>query len=183
MRFWKRLMFPPQHSTFHADRLSLKGDLPWEPWIHCGIWLSMFAILAFGESDVVPPVDDFDWVWLIGGLLSPPVGFASVWMLAYCSGKFRYVAMWLRMLADAGVVMTIFLYQMERFQNHGWESVGFGHGIMGNVLLDFSAWYMSVLVGRDIRLIIEAEKLAAAIYYNVRGLTAKELIERMDDAN
>lgn len=180
-RFWKRLMFPPHKDEMYADRLALRGDLPWEPWVHCSVWLSIIAVLFVGEQGVYPPFDDMDWAWIFFGLISPPIGFASVWMLEFHSGKIRYVALWLRMLSDAGLVSTLVFYQWERVQDHGLEAIGYGHGVVANILLMFAMWYMCVLVWRDIQFIIATERLAAAIYYNVR-VTATNF-DRMEDAN
>jgi hypothetical protein len=158
-------MFPKMHDLYYANRLSLKGEMPWEPWVHCATWISMFLVLWGGEEGDIPPINGTDWIWLAFGLVSPPVGFASVWLLEYHKGRARYVALWLRMLADFGVVLTIFFYQLDRWANHGhFEVFGLSHSVLANVVLNFTMFFMLVLVKRDAQFILETEKLAAEIW-------------------
>lgn len=183
LRFWKKLMFPEASSEYHLDRLRLRMDMPWEPWLHCSVWIGMILILVNGELKVVPPINGLDWPWIVGGLLSPVVGFASVWTLAFKSGRARYVAIWTRMVSDIGLASTIILYQVDRAAIHGWEAIGWGEAVLPNIVLNFAAWFTLALVWRDIRFIIATEKLAASIYANVRTLSLDEWADRVDDAN
>lgn len=176
-RFWVRLMFP-RYAQYHANRLTLRGDLPWEPWLHCGVWLSMFIVLVGGDRGILPPVDGIDILWLAFGLISPPIGFASVWMLAFRSGRVRYVAMWLRMIADAGVVTSLGIYQFDRWCKD--SDFGTAHGVVANVVLDLSIWFMAVLVYRDAKLISATERLAAELYRDARGLTVDGLLAQLE---
>lgn len=181
-RFWKRLMFPPVSERYHLDRLSLRMDMPWEPWLHRAVWLGTILVLIFGEREVVPPVDGLDWYWIPAGLISPTLGFFSVWVLANKSGRPRYVAIWTRMIADFGLASAIVLYQLERIAEEGFDAVG-EHGILANIVLTFAAWFTFTLVWRDIKFSIATEKLAASIYYNVRGVRMAEWAEWVDDAS
>ena len=158
-RFWHLLMFPPSPGPNLRQRLHLKGDPPWEPWLHCAVWISVFAVLG-SHYLVGITLDCLDWIWIFLGLVSPPVGFFSVWMLVYnTGGKSRYIAMWMRLAADFGLVVTILIYQISRLGegNHL-------HPLMANIVLAFSGWYMGTLVVRDIRLVHAVEKLANSIY-------------------
>lgn len=159
-KFWYRLMFPPSPDHHLRDRLKLKGDPPWEPWLHCAVWLSVFAVIAAHRLAGVA-LDRLDWVWVCLGLIAPPVGFASVWILANTEsgGRSRYVAIWMRLAADFGLALTIMVYQVARFGegNHL-------HPLMANIVLGFSGWYMITLVCRDVRLVREVESLANSLY-------------------
>lgn len=179
-KFWKRLMFPPH--SFHESRLALKGDLPWEPWLHPAVWFAVMGALVFGDHEIVPPVDDLDWIWITFGLVSPVVGFSSVWMLAYSGGRQRYVALWMRMLADAGIVLAILFYEFERLMEHGFGTNNVQPGFVPNVIMLFAVWYMGVLVWRDMKLVVEVEKLASLIYKDASPSALERVIERMEDA-
>lgn len=177
-------MFPPDTDTYKVNRLTLRSDMPWEPWLHCGMWLAMILILVIGEEGVLPPIDGIDWVWLVFGLVSPVIGFFSVWTLAHHTGKARYYALWGRMIADAGLAIAILLYQFDRFFIHDALGVAvFGYGVLPNVILFLAMWFTLTLVVRDIRFIIATEKLAAEIYHGVHTLRVVEwLSEWGDDA-
>lgn len=149
-KFWARLMFPPSPTHHLRERLSLRGDPPWEPWLHCAVWLSVWLIVV---TDLPP--ENSDWTWIILGLTSPMLGFFSVWVLANGASKgwAKYVAMWTRMVADAGLAITIVAYQIAQWEDQC-------HPVIENAIMGFSAWYMLTLVVRDIRLIVEVERLA-----------------------
>lgn len=154
-KFWYRLMFPTSSSHHLQERLNLKGDPPWEPWLHCSVWLATWLVLLTRL-----PLERPDVAWIILGLTSPLIGFLSVWVLANgCSkGWMKYVAMWTRMIADGGLALTIALYQIARWEEHG-------HPVMANMIMAFAVWYMLVLVVRDIRLIRTVERLATYLHY------------------
>lgn len=182
-RFWKRLMFPPDSEQYRYNRMVLKYDMPWEPWLHAGVWVGMLLILVFGEKGIVPPIDGIDWIWLAFGLVSPTVGFFSVWALEFCKGANRYYALWGRMLADAGLVACLGIYQIARYQQFNEFSViGFGHSVIPNLILFLCMWFTLTLVWRDVRFIIATEELATEIHKSVRELQFDEwLTERGDD--
>ncbi len=173
-RFWKRLMFPPDTDQYRYNRLVLRADMPWEPWLHAGVWLSMIFILIIGEEGVIPPLDGIDWLWVSFGLISPVIGFSSVWVLEHHTGRARYYALWGRMIADLGLVTSLLLYQLDRYLVHEGVAFGFGFGLLPNTILFFSMWFTLTLVWRDVRFIIATEALAAAIYKNVHYLTVEE---------
>ncbi len=177
-KFWKRLMFPPHREDFYMDRVTLKADLPWEPWLHCGVWCAVFATIVLGEWHLYPPQDTADWVWLLFGLTSPVIGFASAWMLEYHTGKVRYIAIWQRMISDIGLSVAIIAYLLNRIYT---EQLGAG-SIMADTILGLAAWFTLTLVARDIRFIVATEKLAALIYCDLREMTLSEWADRMDDA-
>lgn len=164
-KFWKHLMFPPVDDEYYRERLSLKADLAWEPWLHCGVWISMLIILITGEEGIMPPINGVDWVWLVFGLVSPPIGFFSVWTLAFKEGKARYAALWMRMVSDIGLCIAMILYQFDRFEDHDdhLEAIGLGHGVLPNLVLFLCVWFTSTLVVRDIRFLFLTEQLAAKI--------------------
>ena len=181
-KFWIRLMFPPTHKEYHSMRLMLRGDLPWEPWLHCGVWLSTFWVLVFGEALVIPPIDHQDIIWITFGLLSPPIGFASVWMLAFYTGRVKYVALYMRMVADLGLCIGLAGYQYARFaahQNIVWPNGSLG--AVGDTLVLLSIAYMLTMVWKDIKFIIATEKLAALIYKDVRELSVSKWVSRWGD--
>lgn len=168
-KFVKRLMVPPVEHDMVEQRLRLKGDPPWEPWLHAAVWVSVLSVIAFGETGIVPPAETRDWVWMSFGLISPIVGFFSVWALVYgSSGQSKYVAIWLRTLADLGVVFTIGLYQLTTIVEGQYRSR------LANTVLTFAAAYMFLLVWRDLRLVVRVEKLASDIHakYLERGADA-----------
>lgn len=174
-RFWKRLMFPPDTDQYRYNRLVLRSDMPWEPWLHCGVWIATFLALFFGEKHVLPPVDGIDWYWIFFGLVAPVVGFFSVWTLEHHKGRPRYYALWGRMLADAGLATAIGLYQLARYLGEDdLEHLGVGYGVMPNLILMLCMWYTLTLVVRDVRFIIATEALAAEIYKNVHYVTVEE---------
>lgn len=159
-RFWRDLMFPPHREDYHIDRANLKVDLPWEPWLHCGVWIAVLYALIHGDWPAVPPINGVDWVWVSFGLTSPTVGFTSVWMLKYQTGKPRYIAIWLRMIADVGLSVAILAYLITRLASGMlWVS-----GVLGDTILLFAAWFTLTLVSRDMRLIIATERLATKIH-------------------
>lgn len=161
-KFWVRLMFPPSPNHHLRQRLKLQGDPPWEPWLHCAVWLSVFAVVGAHILERIA-LDQLDWVWVALGWISPPIGFASVWILAntHSGGSSRYVAMWMRLAADFGLALTIVIYQIARLGegNHL-------HPLMANIVLGFSGWYMAVLVVRDFRLVQAVEKIADSLYWD-----------------
>lgn len=178
-KFWKRLMFPPDRHDFYVGRLTLKSDLPWEPWLHAGVWLAVLMTIILGEFGLYPPTDPPDLVWLFFGLVAPPVGFFSVWMLEYNPGRARYVALWLRMVADVGLAVAIGAYLFNRLMTGqlGTQS------IMADMILGLSAWFTMTLVARDVRFILATEKLASLIYCDRRNLTLSEWAGQVDDAS
>ena len=159
LRFWKLLMFPPNGYHWHNNRMALKMDLPWEPWLHATVWLSAIYTIIVGEFALYPPTDSADIVWLVSGLTAPPVGFASVWMLAFKTGLPRYLAIWLRMVADLGLSISLLTYLCSRFEA---ESLGW-FGITADAIVFASAWFTLTLVVRDIRFIVATERLANII--------------------
>lgn len=174
-RFWKRLMFPPDTDQYRHNRLVLKSDMPWEPWLHAGVWVSIILILLIGEEGVIPPINGIDWYWLVFGLVSPVIGFFSVWTLEHHTGRPRYYALWSRMVADFGLVLTILLYQIDRFFVYSeLDAFGFGYGVVPNMILFLSMWFTATLVVRDIRFIVATEALAAEIYRNVHCIRVAE---------
>lgn len=181
-RFWKRLMFPPDTDQYRYNRLTLRSDMPWEPWLHCGVWIATFIVIIVGEKGVSPPVDGIDWYWIFFGLVSPFVGFFSVWTLEHHTGRARYYALWGRMISDAGLVIAIMLYQIDRFVVHDEiEFLGLGYGVMPNLILFLAMWFTATLVVRDIRFIIVTEKLATEIYRSARKLSVSEWVSRWGD--
>ena len=152
-------MFPPKREAYYSDRLNLQADLPWEPWLHCGVWIGVTLTLIFGEVGVVPPFDTIDSFWIFFGLVSPPVGFFSVWALEDNRGKPRYIAIWTRMSADIGLAACIFIYLVARGQLSKVDI-----HFISDIILIFSAWFTLVLVHRDIKFLITTEKLASVIH-------------------
>ena len=177
LKFWKRLMFPPHREDFYMDRLTLKADLPWEPWLHAGVWISVIMTIILGEFGLYPPTDTADLVWLFFGLVSPPVGFAAVWMLEFHSGRIRYIALWQRAAADIGLSVAITAYLCNRLMTGQLGVVS----IMSDIILGTAAWFTLTLVARDIRFIVATEKLAALIYRDLRGLSISEWVEQVED--
>lgn len=171
-RFWKRLMFPPDDQQYRYNRLVLRYDMPWEPWLHCAIWLGTILAVLVGEHGIMPPIDGIDWYWIFFGLVAPPIGFFSVWTLEHCKGRVRYGALWGRMVSDAGLATAILLYQLDRFLAHE-EIQDFG-GIVPNVVLFFAMAFTYTLVIRDLQFIIDTEHLAAQIYRDVHYVTIDE---------
>lgn len=161
LRYWKRLMFPPDTDQYRHNRMKLLADMPWEPWLHAGVWSSVILILLVGEKGVIPPVDGLDWYWIIFGLISPTVGFFSVWTLEHRTGIARYYALWGRMIADLGLATAILLYQLDRYLAH--QEISFRYGVLPNVVLMLAMWFTLVLVVRDVRFIIATEELAAQL--------------------
>ena len=160
LRFWKLLMFPPTDShVYLLHRFKLRTELPWEPWLHAAVWISMLISLAFGEPNLFPPTGGEDWTWLFFGLVSPPVGFFSQWALKYCAGFGRYIAVWTRMVADFGLAIAMSAYLL----NH-WFSTDDALHIMPSVVGAICVWFMLALVWRDIRFIFVIEKLSKAIH-------------------
>lgn len=184
-RFWKRLMFPPDTDIYRHNRLVLKADMPWEPWLHATVWIAMILVLCIGEEGLVPPINGIDWYWLFFGLLSPPIGFFSVWFLEHRTGPKRYCALWGRMISDAGLVTSLALYEIARYDGHEkFEDLGWGNDVVPNLVLIACMWFTSTLVWRDVRFIIATEKLAARIYRDVHDLTVIEWnAEWGDDAD
>lgn len=172
-------MFPPDRHDFYIDRVTLKADLPWEPWLHAGVWIAVAVTLVQQEWLLYPPGDAADWVWLLFGLLSPPLGFASVWMLEFHRGRVRYIAIWMRMVADIGLSVALISYLINRAFSGQLGAIG----ITGDIILATAAWFNMTLVSRDIRFIVATEKLAALIYRDVRCLTVGETAGRLDDAS
>ena len=162
MRFWKLLMFPPTDSSaYFLDRFKLRNELPWEPWLHAAVWAGVLASLALGEPDLLPPSGGEDWTWLLFGLMSPPIGFFSQWVLKYKSGLSRYIAVWTRMVADFGLAVAMSAYLL----NH-WFALDDAVHVMPSVIGAFCVWFMLALVWRDIRFIFIIEKMSRTIYSN-----------------
>lgn len=175
LRYWRRLMFPPDRHDYYMDRLMLKADLPWEPWLHCGVWLATALALIFGDSGIIPPVEGVDWVWVTFGLISPPIGFFSVWALEHNRGKSRYIAIWTRMAADIGLVICILSYLAARW---GVGMLGL-NSILSDMILFFSAWFTLTLVHRDIRFLAATERLADLLHRDAKEIDTWDVIDRM----
>ena len=155
-------MFPPGRHEYYAERLLVKSDLPWEPWLHAGVWLATMLSLVFGDQGLVPPVYGVDWVWVVLGLVSPVVGFFSVWALEHGAGRVRYLAIWGRMAADIGLSAAIIAYLFAR-----WDEGMLGvSSVLSDVILFLSAWFTLTLVHRDIKFLSATEHLAKIIHNN-----------------
>jgi len=171
-------MFPPDTTQYRYNRLALKYDMPWEPWLHCAVWLGTIWALIFGERGIMPPIDGIDWYWIGFGLVSPVVGFFSVWTLEHHQGKPRYYALWGRMLADAGLTTAILIYLLDRhmvLQDAGVE-VG-----VSNIVMFFAMLFTATLVARDLQFIHDTEHLAAKIYKDAHYLTIQEWVTEWGD--
>jgi len=159
LKYWRRLMFPPRTRQYYMDRLMMKSDLPWEPWLHCGVWIATVLAIVIGDAGVIPPIRGVDWVWVIFGLVSPIVGFFSVWKIEYGRGRTRYIAIWSRTAADLGLCVSILTYLAAR-----WSAGQLGiSGVLSDVILFLSAWFTFTLVYRDVRFLAATEKLAAKL--------------------
>ena len=176
-RYWRRLMFPPGREAYYVERLLLRADLPWEPWLHCGVWIATFMALIFGDSGLVPPVAGIDWIWVVLGLGSPPLGFFSVWALEHGRGIVRYRAIWGRMAADIGLSTAIISYLCDRL-GEGLLGVS---AILSDVILFLSAWFTLSLVHRDIKFLSATEELAGVIQRNELDAYIRKLEERAGD--
>lgn len=159
MKFWGRLMWPPDDDHYLHARMNRLTDLPWEPWLHCGIWLSAIFTMIVGEYHLYPPLDAADWAWLILALSAPPIGFASQWMLAFHKGRLKYWALWLRMISDVGLSLAILCYLINRWYTGDLWVLD----ITADFILMLSMWFTLTLVARDIRLLLATERLAAHI--------------------
>lgn len=179
VRYWRRLMFPPDRHEYYADRLLLKADLPWEPWLHCGVWIATFLALMFGDTGIVPPVTGVDWVWVSLGLTSPVLGFFSVWELEHGQGKSRYMAIWGRMAADIGLSTAILAYLAARWG----EGLLGASSVLSDVILFLSAWFTLVLVHRDIKFLSATEQLASIIHRDEIGEHILRCEERARDVS
>lgn len=178
-------MFPPQWSDFQSDRVSLKGDLPWEPWLHPAIWFATMAVLAFGDGVVYPPFDNLDFLWVSFGLASPVLGFSSVWMLHFGDGRRRYQAIWLRAVSGIGLVTGTLIYYFEYIYRTNSSNV-YRPFIFPSVVVFFCLWYLLVLIFRDAKLIVKIEKLASALHNSDeadKAELAAEIVFKADDAS
>jgi hypothetical protein len=159
-------MFPPDKDQYRYNRMVLKYDMPWEPWFHASVWIATLLVILVGEKGVLPPIDGIDWCWLYFLLVSPVIGFSSVWALEHSeSGTVRYYAVWGRMISDSGLSLGIILYQLDRFLAHdALEAIGLGHNVIPNVVLMAATWFTLTLVKRDIDFLADSEVLADQIY-------------------
>ncbi len=139
---------------FYAARYSLKPDLAWQPLLYTAVFWGVVTTLVIGDKAVIPPIDGLDWWWAVGGLISPVLGFCAVVMLKYGNGRHRYQAFWLRMAGNAGVALTIITYQIESFHEL--------HPLTDAIAVS-SAWFLIVLIARDLRFIAITERLASAL--------------------
>lgn len=154
-------MFPPRHRDYYMDRLTLKAELSWEPWLHAAIWLATLSSLIFKPFEsAVPPYNPVDWVWVFFGLVSPPIGFFSVWALEHGHGKARYVAIWTRMASDLGLVIAIITYLISRWDEHWVDDLYH----VSDVVLLFAGWFCCTLVRRDVEFLLATEKLASILH-------------------
>jgi len=175
LRYWKRLMFPPVKGDYYMDRIMLRADLPWEPWLHCAVWIATIFALFSGDAGIIPPIQGVDWVWVLFGLISPPLGFFSVWALEHGRGKCRYIAIWSRMIADAGLVICLVTYLIAR-----WDVGLLGMvSVVSDVIVFFSAWFTSLLVVRDVRFLVATEKLATVLQLQSADVDVQKVVERM----
>lgn len=152
-------MFPPKRQSYYLNRLNIQAELPWEPWLFCGVWFGVLFTVIFGEAGLVPPFDFIDSFWVMFGLISPPIGFFSLWALDNLHGKAKYIAIWTRMSADIGLSACILIYLAVRGR-----ATEYDFHYLGDVMLAFCAWFALVLVKRDIDFLVTTEKLASIIY-------------------
>ena len=152
-------MFPTRDEEYIKGRLKLGTELPWEPWLHAGVWCSVLLTMVLGETHLFPPVDAADWTWILVGLIAPPVGFTSQWLLAFNTGRLRYWGLWLRMIADIGLVVAISGYLCNRW----YIDHLFKYDIMADVVLMLAAWFTAALVYRDMKFLVATEKLASKL--------------------
>lgn len=172
---WKFLhinLFP--ETNFEA-RLALKADLAWQPYLHPAVLIGCLLTLAFGDRDMIPPVDHWDWLWLAAGIVSPLLGFASIWMMKTKTGRARYRAFWLRLAANLGIITAMTVYEIARFSTEIRHPIEY-HPIVDTVFISAIA-FMTVVVVRDIRFLIVVEKVAALIYRDLRHLNITETLE------
>lgn len=141
---------------FYAARYSLKADLAWQPLLYTAVFWGVVATLVFGDHAVIPPVDGLDAGWIYSGLLSPILGFVAVVMLKCGSGRHKYQAFWMRMAGNVGVATAIVSYNIESLQSHEFHPIPLA-------ITTSSAWFLIVLIARDLRFIAMTERLASAL--------------------
>jgi hypothetical protein len=172
-RFFVRRILPEvDNGGYYQARLSLKADLAWQPYLHPAVFIGSFLTILFGDRDMIPPVDHWDWVWLGGGLVSPIAGFTSIWIMKKKPGRPRYRAFWLRLASNIGVATTMMVYEIARFSTEIRSPIEY-HPLVDTVFLA-SILFMLVLIYRDIKFLLIMERVAAVIYRDVRTLTINE---------
>lgn len=168
----------PKHD--HKDRLNLRPTLAWQPWLHLAVLLGSLLTLVFGDRDMIPPVDGWDWVWLTAGITAPIVGFVSIWLMKHRTGQVRYRAFWLRLAANCGVVTTMSAYEVARVSREIQYPIEY-HPLVDTVFLA-AILFMIVVIYRDVKFLILVEKVAAMIYLDIRSSAiAEKLLELADD--
>lgn len=165
----------PKHD--HKARLNLQPALSWQPWLHPAIMLGSILTLVFGDRDMIPPINGWDWVWLTAGIISPPLGFWSIWLMKHHTGRVRYRAFWLRLAANAGAVTTMSAYEVARFSVELSDPIEY-HPLVDTVFLA-AILFMVVVIYRDLKFLVLVERLAAVIYRDVRALTIAEKLTEL----
>lgn len=154
-----RLFVPPFDEWWVKARLEARAELTWQPYLFLSSWLGALLTIIYGQTDIIPPGDRvgfFDLVWLFAALTTPITGFAAVVVIKNGCGRWRYVALWVRMASSIGLMTAICSYLVER----SWS--GHAHPFEQSILFG-SVVFLFVLIVGDIRFLAMTERLAGRL--------------------
>lgn len=155
-RFLFNMFLPPADKEWIKSRLEVRADLHWQPWLFTATFYGALLTLLLGGVALVPPgvdVGGFEWVWLLAAFTCPPVAFAAAWFVRHGKGRVRYIAMWVRLAADIGVLTSLTTFLVERI------FFGVGHPFE-YAIFTACCLFLAVICARDVKLLILTERLA-----------------------
>lgn len=165
-RFFLERVLPADGDEYYAARLSMKPSLPWMPYLHPALLVGSLLTLLFGDRNMIPPINGWDWVWLTAGITSPLVGFWSIWIMHHYTGRLRYRAFWMRLAANIGLLTAMSSYEVARFTVELVDPIEY-HPLVDTVFLA-AILFVSVVIWRDIKFLLVVERVAALIYKQAR---------------
>jgi hypothetical protein len=155
-RLLKRLVVPAPDEDWSRARMGVRADLAWQPYLFLAVFYGTILSVTLGDKTIDPPGADFEaaeWLWSITAIGSPPLAFVAVWMIIHTSGRWRYLALWLRLAADIGIMAAMIAYLYEHIATRA------EHPFEGAIVVA-SIIFIWVLIWRDIRFLIITERLA-----------------------
>lgn len=133
-----------------------------QPMLYVALWVAAWLILLKGDFASIP-IEQADTefgtpeIWLVLSLLSPPLALSSLWMIFRGSRRLTYPGFWVRLAADVGQFTAMVMYTIMRI------TVGDYH-IYPVACLVASTLFVAHLVIRDVRRLIDTERLATQLH-------------------
>lgn len=144
---------------FSTDTWSL---VPFQPILYFFLWGA--AIRLWIDQSAPPNFDDivvrgFYPVWLGLGVVAPPLALLSWFLIQKCSGRWSFIGMWVRWVADVQMLVAVLAYHLTNVAKVATETRVYSRYLTGAILV-----FIVTLIIRDIWVLIITERLAFRIH-------------------